>query len=205
MKKITFLLASMGVLACTVAVTALAFGGGPKLNTIFETKATSKSFTFDADHGSDQFESTPGPQDVNVTTGVSDPIHTTVAPEFMGPLTFGGERFVEAHPMSNHCGYFLQIGINNLTHFEIYMGVENDAGTVDMYSVELRDQYQSAVKEWGNTPFELDGDGNGTAHLVWDKGGTDGTVVEVCVYLYSMDDSDEANLYVSSLSLSWDC
>ncbi len=199
------LIASLAVLASAAVVATLALGGGPRLNAIFETKATSKSFTFNAATGS-QFESTPVPQDVYVTTGVSDPIYTRVAPEFMGPVTFGeGGRFVEARPMSEHCGYFLQIGINNLTHFEIYMGVENDADTVDMYSVELRDKDGLPVKEWGNTPFELDGDGNGTAYLEWDKGITDGTVVEVCVYLYSMDDSDEANLYVSSLSLSWNC
>ena len=196
----------MGVLACTVGVTALAVGGGPKLNTIFETKAASKSFTFDAATGS-QFENVPCFQTIDVMTGVSDPIHTEVSPEFIESLTFGeGERFVEAHPDSEQCGYFLQIGINNLTHFEIDMGVESDAGSSeDVYMVVLRDQYRSAVREWGNSPFELDGNGNGTAHLEWDKGDYDGTVVEVCVSLVFLDDSDEANLYVSSLSLSWNC
>ena len=205
MKK-TVVIASLVALASAAAIATFALGGGPKIKPFFEAKATGKSFTFNAAVGKKQFESMPGPQDVNVTTGVSDPIHTTVAPEYMGPLTFGEDgRFVQAHPMSEHSGYFLQIGINNLTHFEIYMGVENDAGTVDMYSVELRDQYHSAVMEWGNTPFGLDGDGNGTAYLEWDKGPTDGTVVEVYVSLFSMDDSDEANLYVGSLSLSWNC
>ena len=203
MKKMT-IIASIVALSSAAAIATFALGGGPKLNAIFEAKATSKSFTFNAATGS-QFESMPGPQDVNVTTGVSDPIHTTVAPEFMDSLAFGQNgRFVEAHPMSEHCGYFLQIGINNLTHFEIYMGVENDAGTGDVYMVDLRDKDGLPVEKWGNTPFKLE-NGNGTAYLEWDKRPTDGTVVEVCVYLYSMDDFDEANLYVGSLSLSWNC
>lgn len=204
MKKKALLLASAGVLACTVGVTALAVGGGPKLNANFEAaKATGKSFTFDAATGFDQFESMPGPQDVNVTTGVSDPIHTTVAPESM-ELTLGEHgRFVEAEPMLGHCGYSLMIGINNLTHFEIDMGVINDEGTKDEYSITLLDGDRNQVGYW-HSSFELDG-GNGTAHLEWDKGPTDGTVVEVNVSLYSMDDSPETNLYIESLNLTWDC
>ena len=146
-----------------------------------------------------------GPQDVNVTTGVSDPIHTTVAPESM-ELTFGGEggRFVEAEPFLGDCGYSLMIGINNLTHFAIDMGVENDVGTKDEYSITLLDGDRNQVGYWRSS-FKLDGDGNGTAHLEWDKGPTDGTVVEVNVSLYSMDNSPDANLYIESLSLTWDC
>ena len=203
MKKIA--IASLVALTSGAAIAAFALGGGPKIIPVFEAKATSKSFTFDADHGTEKFENVPFEQTKEVTTGVSDPIHTTVAPEFMDSLAFGQNgRFVEAHPMSEHCGYFLQIGINNLTHFEIYMGVENDAGTGDVYMVELRDKDGLPVEEWGNTPFKLE-NGNGTAYLEWDKGPTDGTVVEVYVSLFSMDDSDEANLYVGSLSLSWNC
>ena len=202
MKKKALLLASIGVLASTVGVTALAIGG-PKLNAIFETKATGKSFTFNAAAGS-QFESMSGRQDVNVTTGVSDPIHTTVAPESM-ELTFGdGERFVGAEPFLGDCGYSLMIGINNLTHFAIDMGVENDMYTGDKYSITLLDDDRNQVGHW-NSSFELDGDGNGTAHLEWDKGPTDGTVVEVNVSLYSMDDSPDTNLYIKSLSLYWNC
>lgn len=203
MKKKALLLASLGVLASTVGVTALAVGGGPKLNAIFETKATGKSFTFNAAAGS-QFESMLGPQDVNVTTGVSDPIHTTVAPESM-ELIFGeGERFVGAEPMLGQCGYSLMIGINNLTHFAIDMGVENDVDTEDEYSITLLDGDRNQVGYW-HSSFELDGDGNGTAHLEWDKGPTDGTVVEVNVSLYSMEDSPDTNLYIKSLSLYWNC
>ena len=201
MKNKAILFASMGVLACTVGITALAIGGGPKLNAIFETKATGKSFTFNAATGS-QFESTTVSQDVNVTTGVSDPIHTTVAPESM-ELTFGeGERFVGAEPFLGDCGYSLMIGINNLTHFEIDMGVENDEGTGDEYSITLLDDERNQVGHW-NSSFELDG----TAHFKWDKEeeGYDGTVVEVNVSLYSMDDSPETNLYIKSLSLYWNC
>lgn len=193
----------MGVLACTVGATALAVGGGPKLNAIFETKATGKSFTFNVAAGS-QFESMLGHQDVNVTTGVSDPIHTTVAPESM-ELFFGeGERFVGAEPTLGQCGYSLMIGINNLTHFAIDMGVENDVDTEDEYSITLLDGDRNQVGYW-HSSFELDGDGNGTAHLEWDKGPTDGTVVEVNVSLYSMDDSPDTNLYIESLSLTWNC
>lgn len=195
----------MAVLACTVGAIALAVGGGPKLNAVFETKAASKNFTFNAATGS-QFDSMLGSQDVNVTTGVSDPIHTTVAPESM-ELTFGdGERFVGAEPFSGQCGYSLMIGINNLTHFEIDMGVENDMYTGDEYSITLLDDDRNQVGHW-NSSFELDGDGNGTAHLKWDKEEEDydGTVVEVNVSLYSMDDSPDTNLYIKSLSLYWNC
>lgn len=205
MKKKALLLASIGALACTVGITAIAVGGGPKLNAVFETKAASKNFTFNAATGS-QFESMPDPQDVNVTTGVSDPIHTTVAPESM-ELTFGeGERFVGAEPMLGECGYSLMIGINNLTHFAIDMGVENDVDKGDEYSITLLDDDRNQVGHW-NSSFKLDGDGNGTAHLEWDKEeeGYDGTVVEVNVSLYSMEDSPDANLYIKSMSLYWNC
>ncbi|MBE6126714.1 MAG: hypothetical protein E7182_01870 [Erysipelotrichaceae bacterium] len=204
--KRTVVIASLAVLGCAAVVATLALGGGPKLNAIFEAKATSKIFTFNAATGS-QFESIPVVQDVDVTTGVSDPIHTTVAPSEIWSVAFGqNERFVEAHPQpeGQYRGYSLIIGINNLTHFEIDMGVENDAGTVDVYRIELLDDGRNQVGCW-NYSFELDESRNGTAHFEWDKGPTDGTVVEVNVSLQITDDSDEANLYVSSLSLSWDC
>jgi len=202
MKK-TIIAPLLAVIGCAAVVATLALGGGPKLNAIFEAKATSKSFTFNAATG-DQFESGLGPQDVNVTTGVSDPIHTTVAPESM-ELTFGeGERFVGAEPILGDCGYSLMIGINNLTHFAIDMGVANDVDMEDEYSITLLDGDRNQVGDW-HSSFELDGDGNGTVHLEWDKGPTDGTVVEVNVSLYSMDDSPDANLYIESLSLTWDC
>ncbi len=204
MKKKALLLASMGVLACTVGVTALVVGGANQLDAFaIEANPTGHSFTFNAATGS-QFESMPGRQDVNVTTGVSDPIHTTVAPESM-ELFFGQSgRFVGAEPTLGQCDYSLMIGINNLTHFEIDMGVENDVDTEDEYSITLLDGDRNQVGYW-HSSFELDGDGNGTANLEWDKGPTDGTVVEVNVSLYSMDDSPDTNLYIESLSLTWNC
>ena len=202
------IIASLAVLASAAALTTFALGGGPKLNAIFEAKATSKSFTFNAATGSQFDDTVTGVQEVYVTTGVSDPIHTTVAPESM-ELTLGGEggRFVEAEPMLGDCGYSLVIGINNLTHFAIDMGVENDgggSGDKDIYEIQLRKANLGIVEEWYDN-FELDGNGNGTAHLEWDKGPTDGTVVEVNVSLHSMEDSPDTNLYIESLSLTWDC
>ncbi len=203
MKKKALLLTSIGALFLA-GISAVAISGTNQLSKL-QVKADpiGHSFTFNAATGS-QFESMPGPQDVNVTTGVSDPIHTTVAPESM-ELTFGQSgRFVGAEPTLGQCGYSLMIGINNLTHFEIDMGVENDVDTGDEYSITLLDGDRNQVGYW-HSSFELDGDGNGTAHLEWDKGPTDGTVVEVNVSLYSMDDSPDTNLYIESLSLYWNC
>ena len=208
MKKKALLLASMGVLACTVGVTALAVGG-PKLNAVFETKATSKSFTFDATAGS-QFENTTGvSQIVDVTTGVSDPIHTVFRPGLISSLAFGeGGKFVEAHPIAEEeAYYYLTIGINNLTHFEIDVGVANDGGgsfNKDLYEIQLRDAGLHIVKDWTDY-FKLDEKGDGTAHIVWDKGPSDSTVVRVMVNLYFYQDPAATSLYIKSLSLYWNC
>ena len=198
------IIASLAGLGCAAVLATLALGGGSKLNAIFETKATGKSFVFAAATGS-QFDEDKlaDEQTVNVETGSTDPIRTTFNPLGLGSLAFGQDgRFVEAHPSADeYCGYFVLIGINNLTHFEIDMGVENDVGTGDRYTVELRDQYHSAVKEWTYSSFELDG----TAHLEWHKEPTDGTVVEVYVGFSFKEDSAATNLYIESITLSWDC
>ena len=210
MKKKALLLASMGVLACTVGVTALAFGGSPKLNAIFATKAASKSFTFNAAAGG-QFKNDPEiDQVVDVTTGLSDPIQTVFQTGLISSLAFGQNgRFVEAHPIADEpeTYYSLVIGINNLTHFEIDMGVANDggdSGEEDIYEIELRDAEYDIVKDWYSY-FELDGNGNGTKHIVWDKGVDDSAVVQVRVNLYFEEDSADASLYINSLSLTWNC
>jgi len=59
MKKTTIIASLLAVIGCAAVVATLALGGGPKLNAVFEAKATSKSFTFDAAAGS-QFENTTG-------------------------------------------------------------------------------------------------------------------------------------------------
>ena len=212
MKKKAFLLASTGVLACTVGVTALAVGG-PKQLDIFPVKADpiEHSFTFNAATGS-QFENTTGGyQIVDVTTGVSDPIRTVFRPGLISSLAFGeGGRFVEAHPIAEEeAYYYLTIGINNLTHFEIDLGVANDGGgsfNKDLYEIQLRDAGLHIVKDWTSN-FKLDEKGDGTAHIVWDKEqeGYDGTVVKVYVNLYFYQDSAATSLYISSLSLTWNC
>lgn len=208
MKK-TLIAPLLAVIGCAAVVATFALGGGPKLNAVFEAKATSKNFTFNAATG-DQFEDTAAySQTVDVTTGVSDPIITDFMPRNIDSLAFGQNgRFVEAHPIADEGKfphYDLSIGINNLTHFEIDAGVENDGGgNVDMYDIELLAKGGLPVMTW-NSSFEPDGDGNDTVHIEWDKGDYDGTVVEVFVQLYFNQDSADANLYIESMTLSWDC
>lgn len=208
MKKKALLLASMGVLACTVGVTALVVGGANQLDT-FAVKAspTGHSFTFNAATGS-QFASEMGTQEVDVITGISSPIRTIFTTITIGELNFGENgRFVEALPAGGDASYSLEIGINNLTHFEIDMGVEYDEGPEDywdIYKIELLDKGGNTVRQW-DSQFEPDSGGNDTVHLEWDKGPSDSTVVEVLVKLYLTYDSPDTNLYIESLSLTWEC
>lgn len=210
MKKKALLLVSMGVLACTVGVTALAFGVGLKQNAFFDAKATGKSFVFAYTTGS-QFENNPADaQVVDVETSSTDPIRTTFTPTNIGSLAFGQhERFVEAHPTaSGDASYSLRIGINNLTHFEIDMGVANDGGSEDywdIYKIKLLDKGGNTVRQW-DSQFEPDGNGNGTEHIEWYKNDSATyTVVEVLVEFYFTYDSADTNLYIESLTLSWNC
>ena len=203
-------IASLAVLASATALTAFVLAGGSKLNAIFETKATGKSFTFNAATGS-QFQNDPAiDQVVDVTTGLSDPIHTVFQAGLISSLAFGeGGRFVEAHPIANEpeAYYSLTIGITNLTHFEIDVGVVNDEGgslDKDIYEIELRDKDYRIVKDWYSN-FELDGNGNGTKHIVWDKGVNDNTVYHILVHLYFYEDSADTSLYIESMSLAWNC
>ncbi|MBE6135611.1 MAG: hypothetical protein E7179_06405 [Erysipelotrichaceae bacterium] len=207
MKKMT-IIASIVAVASAAAIATFALRGGPKLNSIFEAKATSKSFTFNAATGS-QFVDKANYQSVNVDTGgVSDRITTTFVPYYISSVAFGeGGKFVEAHPIAgeeSETYYSLRIDINNLTHFEIDVGVTKDGGSKDVYEIQLRDAGYHIVKEWYDY-FKLDGDGNGTKHIVWDKGDGDSTVVRVLVNLYFNGDSADASLYVNSLSLAWAC
>ena len=210
MKKMT-IIASIVALASAAAIATFALRGGPKLNPTFEARATGRTFTFNAATGS-QFQKTTGvSQTVDVTTGVSDPIRTVFRPGLISSLAFGeGGRFVEAHPIAEEeAYYYLTIGINNLTHFEIDVGVANDGGgsfNKDLYEIQLRDASLHIVKDWTSN-FKLDEEGDGTAHIVWDKEqeGYDGTVVKVYVNLYFYQDSADTSLYISSLSLTWDC
>ena len=212
MKKMT-IIASIVALASAAAIATFALGGGPKLNAIFEAKATSKSFTFNAATGS-QFVDTADYQSVNVDTGgVSDPIRTMFVPSDISSVDFGGEsgRFVEAHPIAgkDKPHYSLTIDINNLTHFAIDVGVANDVGIADTYSITLLDDDGKEAGYW-NSHFELDGKGNDTKNIEWDKGDYDGTVVLVLVQLYFKEDFKEywesaVSLYVDSLSLTWNC
>ena len=210
MKK-TAVIASLAVLGCAAVVATLALGGGPKLNALFEAKATDKNFTFDDAAGS-QFVNNPAVnQVVDVTTGSSDPIKTVFVPRDISSLAFGeGGRFVEAHPIADveEAYYSLKIGINNLTHFEIDVGVVNDVvdglDGKDVYEIQLRDEEYHIVKD-ETSNFKLDGNKNGTAHIEWDKGDYDGTVVWVLVNLYFEGDSADTNLYIESLRLDWDC
>ena len=210
MKK-TIIASLLAAIGCAAVVATLALGGSPKLNAVFEAKATSKSFTFDAAAGS-QFLDTANNQLVNVDTGgVSDPIRTMFTPSDISSVDFGGEsgRFVEAHPIADvsEASYYLRIDINNLTHFEIDVGVENDgggSGDKDRYEIQLRKANLGIVKEWYDY-FKPDGNGNGTEHLVWDKEDGDGTVVRVMINLYFEGDSADANLYIERLSLTWEC
>ena len=205
------IIASLAVLGCAAVVATLALGGGPKLNTIFEAKATDKNFTFDAATGS-QFSNDPGiNQVVDVTTGSSDPIHTVFGPRNIDSLAFGQNgRFLEAHPIAgaSETSYSLKIGINNLTHFEIDVGVINDVveslDGKDVYEIQLRDAKYHIVKD-ETSNFKLDGDGNGTVHIEWDKGDNASTVVWVLVNLYFAEDSVDTSLYVESMSLTWAC
>ena len=203
-------IASLAVLASAAVLATFALGRGPKLNAIFEAKATEKSFTFNAATGS-QFVDTANYQSVNVDTGgVSDPIRTTFTPSDISSVDFGGEsgRFVEAYPIADKDKphYSLTIDINNLTHFAIDMGVKNDVNEGDTYSITLLDVDGKEAGYW-NSSFALDGsgNGNGTASIEWDKGDYDGTVVLVLVQLYFKGDSESASLYVDNLSLTWNC
>ena len=126
-------------------------------------------------------------------------------------LAFGENgRFVEVHPIADENKlpfYSLTIGINNLTHFEIDMGVVNDGGGLsyeDGYSIELLDENYDYAASW-YPRFEPNGDGNDTVHIEWDKGDYDGTVVEVFVQLEFEKDSADTCLYIESLSLAWSC
>ncbi len=212
MKKKAFLLASMGALACTVGVTALAVGGANQLD-IFPVKAepTGHSFTFNADTDAG-FINQAVEQTIDVTTGVSSPITTRFTPSDISSVTFGGERFVEAHPNKSEDAYYsLTIGINNLTKFAIHMGVINDGGGYgyeDVYNIELHDKNGDNRKHW-YYDFGTDGDGDGTKHIVWDKkedSTATYTVVEVLIELYfDVEDLADASLYVESLSLTWEC
>lgn len=203
------IIASFAVIGCAAVAATLALGGSPKLNAIFEAKATSKSFTFNAATGS-QFEDTAAyTQIVDVTTGVSDPIITEFMSGDISSLAFGQNgRFVEAHPIAGNYKFpfcSLTIGINNLTHFEIDLGVENDGeGNEDMYEILLNDKGGNEAEYWG-TRFELDGSGNGKKHIEWDKGDYEGTVVEVLIQLEFEKDSADTNLYIEKLSLTWEC
>ena len=202
-------IAPLAVIGGAAVVATLALGGGPKLSAIFEAKATGKSFVFGAATGS-QFNNTPAvDQVVNVTTGSTDPIWTMFTPREIGSLAFGQNgRFVEAHPIASEDkfpNYGLSIGINNLTHFEIDVGVENDGGSnVDMYDIELLAKGGLPVMTW-NSSFEPDGDGNDTVHIEWYKGDIASTVVEVFVQLFFEKDSADTNLYIESMTLSWNC
>ena len=115
---------------------------------------------------------------------------------------------MEAHPIAEEeAYYYLTIGINNLTHFEIDLGVVNDGGgssNKDLYEIQLRDAGLHIVKEWYDY-FKLDGNGNGTVHLEWDKGPSDSTVVRVMANLYFYGDSAATSLYIEKLSLTWAC
>ena len=210
MKKKTLMFTSIGALFL-VGISAIAISGTNQLSKL-QVKADpiGHSFTFDADHGSGQFNNTTGvSQTVDVTTGVSDPIQTTFRPVLISSLAFGqGGRFVEAHPIAEEeAYYYLTIGINNLTHFEIDLGVVNDGGgsfNKDLYEIQLRDAGLHIVKDWTDY-FKLDGNGNGTVHLEWDKGPSDSTVVRVMANLYFYGDSAATSLYISSLSLTWNC
>ena len=209
MKKLV--IASLAVIGSVAVAATLALGGGPKLNAFFGAKATSKSFTFDAATGS-QFDATSKfDQVVNVETGSSSPIRTVFMPRQIDSLAFGqNERFVEVYPIADENkfpNYSLMIGINNLTHFEIDMGVANDGGGLsyeDGYSIELLDKNYNYAASWYSR-FEPNGDGNDTVHIEWDKGDYDGTVVQVFVELEFEKDSADTCLYIESLSLTWDC
>ena len=201
-------IASLVVLASAALLATFALGRGPKLNAIFEAKATEKSFVLDAAVGS-QFKNDPEvDQGVKVETGLSSPITTLFVPRDIKSLAFGGEggRFVEAYPIANEDNphYSLTIYINNLTHFEIDVGVENDVGVGDTYSITLLDVDGKEAGYW-NSSFALDGSGNGTASIEWDKGDYGGTVVLALVQLYFKGDLESASLYVDSLSLTWNC
>ncbi len=212
------IIASLAILGCAAVVTTFALGGA-NLNRVFEVKATSRSFTFNAATGS-QFDDIDHTQEVdqvvNVETGSSSPIRTVFTPEKLDSLAFGqGGRFVEAHPIANEedASYSLTIGINNLTHFTMDLGVAKDGvgdGWEDTYWIALRDKGGVIRKRWyspDEEDFKLDGDGNGTAHIEWDKeaSGATYTVVEVVVELYFNYDSADANWYIESLSLAWNC
>jgi len=208
MKKMT-IIASIVALASAAAITTFALGGGPKIKPFFEAKATSKSFTFNAATG-EQFINNPElDQEVKVATGSTDPIMTLFMPMDIGSLAFGQNgRFVEVHPIAGEGkfpNYSLSIGINNLTHFAIDVGVENDGeGYEDMYDISLNDKGGFPIEQWMSR-FKLDGDGNGTVHIEWDKGDYGGTVVGVFAQFDLEEDSPDANLYIESLSLAWDC
>ena len=208
------LIASLAVLGCAAVVATLALGGGPKLNAIFEAKATDKNFTFDAATGS-QFEDNPEvAQEVNVETGSSDPIWTKFVPKRINSVAFGeGGRFVETHPNAYVPGsyddhYFsLDIGTNNLTHFAIDVGVVNDGGGEgyeNTYFIALYGKKGGVVGFWYSA-FELDGNGNGTKHIEWDKGVGDDTVIGVSVSLHFDKDSTDTSMYIESVSLAWAC
>lgn len=207
------IIASLAVLASAALLATFALGEGPKVNAIFEAKATEKSFTFNATVGKEQFEKDPAAlEGVKVKTGSSDPIRTLFMPIDIKSFAFGeNERFVEAQPIANKDKphYSLTIDINNLTHFAIDMGVANDVGIADTYSITLLDDDGKQAGYW-NSHFELDGSGNDTKHIEWDKGDYDGTVVLVLVQLYFKEDFKEdwesaVSLYVDSLSLTWNC
>ena len=203
-------IASLTVIGCAAVAATFALGGAGKFGDV-QVKAdpTGHSFTFDVTTGSQFDNTTGGSQIVDVTTGASDSIHTVFQPVLISSLAFGQNgRFVEAHPNADAEAYYrLTIGINNLTHFEIDLGVVNDGGDSlekDPYEIELRDAGYHIVKDWYDH-FKLDGNENGTVHLEWNKGASDNTVFRVLENLYFNGDSAATNLYISSLSLTWEC
>lgn len=210
MKKKAFLLTSIGAVFL-VGISAVAISGiGQlnKLNTPVKASPTEHSFTFDTVTGSQFEDTTAHDQDVNVETGSSSPIRTRFMPRDISSLAFGRYgRFVEVHPIADENKdpyYSMSIGINNLTHFAIDMGVTKDEGTKDMYYISLNDKGGDVVKQW-HSSFELDDKGNGTKVIEWNKGVSDSAVFEVYLQFEFKKDSADASLYVNSLSLTWNC
>ena len=199
------LIALLTIIGCAAAVTTLTLGGGQN----FEANATGKSFVF-ADTTGSQFKNDPSvDQIVDVTTGSTSPIRTIFMAREISSLTFGeGGKFVEAHPIAEKLPYYsLDIGINNLTNFEIDMGVTHDGGGLsyeDTYYIELVDKDYNIAKDW-YSQFEVDGDGNGTVHIEWNKDDYEGTVVQISIKLEFEKDSESTSLYIESMTLSWNC
>ena len=197
-KKQSFLL--MGVAASAVAVAGLCV---LKVNDglfALPTRATSKSFTYDASIGNQFSGTTDFNETVDVVTGVSSPIHTTVTHyEEDCSLIYGiAHSFLRVSPTeSGHFMLDFGAGINNLTSLGVSVGLDNSEGYGDCWvHVWIWNENDEVIgqAEQHLTPGD-------ESQIEW----TNETGKNAKSFDFSVESEGYNNVFVRSVHLEWSC